>query len=116
MNAFPVDAAACLVQDGQVCSAGANERLGLRRKHFAVGADGDTRLLVPPNALSRLASAIGRLADNCALRHTLGTAARTKYGTQCAPSCIGQQVRALYASCPPRHAHTNSTPAAASLA
>lgn len=78
--------------------------------------DGVTGLIVPPRAPSRLASAIGQLADSCTLRHRLGTAARAKYGMQFNPSRIGQQVRALYMSCPLRHAHTNSTPAAASIA
>ena len=35
LNAFHADAAACLVQDGRVISAVAEERLGMRRKHFA---------------------------------------------------------------------------------
>ena len=35
LNAFHADAAACLVKDGVVVSAVAEERLGLRRKHFA---------------------------------------------------------------------------------
>ncbi|MEO7999798.1 MAG: carbamoyltransferase N-terminal domain-containing protein, partial [Gemmatimonadaceae bacterium] len=35
LNAFHADAAACLVKDGVVISAVAEERLGLRRKHFA---------------------------------------------------------------------------------
>lgn len=35
LNAFHADASACLVQDGRVVSAVAEERLGLRRKHFA---------------------------------------------------------------------------------
>ncbi|MEP6835785.1 MAG: carbamoyltransferase C-terminal domain-containing protein [Gemmatimonas sp.] len=35
LNAFHADAAACLLKDGKVVSAVAEERLGLRRKHFA---------------------------------------------------------------------------------
>jgi carbamoyltransferase len=35
LNAFHADAAACLLKDGQVMSAVAEERLGERRKHFA---------------------------------------------------------------------------------
>ena len=35
LNAFHADAAACLLVDGKVVSAVAEERLGLRRKHFA---------------------------------------------------------------------------------
>ncbi len=35
LNAFHADAAACLLRDGKVIAAVAEERLGLRRKHFA---------------------------------------------------------------------------------
>lgn len=35
LNVFHADASACLVRDGTVVSAVAEERLGLRRKHFA---------------------------------------------------------------------------------
>lgn len=35
LNAFHADASACLLNDGRIVSAVAEERLGLRRKHFA---------------------------------------------------------------------------------
>ena len=35
LNAFHADAAACLLKDGKIVSAVAEERLGARRKHFA---------------------------------------------------------------------------------
>jgi carbamoyltransferase len=35
LNAFHADASACLLKDGRVVAAVAEERLGLRRKHFA---------------------------------------------------------------------------------
>lgn len=63
-----------------------------------VAIDGKTGLLVPVDDADALARAISRLANDAALRHQLGAAARAFVETRFSATAIGAQSLSLYTS------------------
>ena len=63
-----------------------------------VAIDGKTGLLVPVDDSASLANAISRLANDAALRHQLGAAARAFVETRFSATAIGAQSLSLYTS------------------
>jgi glycosyltransferase involved in cell wall biosynthesis len=63
-----------------------------------VAIDGKTGLLVPVDDAASLANAISRLANDAALRHQLGAAARAFVETRFSATAIGAQSLSLYTS------------------
>jgi glycosyltransferase involved in cell wall biosynthesis len=58
--------------------------------------DGVTGLIVPPRDPGRLADAVRRLADDPALRHRLGSAARTRYAAQFGAAAAADRMLEVY--------------------
>jgi starch synthase len=61
-----------------------------------VVADGVTGVIVPPRDPAALAAAIVRLADDPALRTSLGVKARAQAATRSDPTAVARRIVAIY--------------------
>jgi glycosyltransferase involved in cell wall biosynthesis len=70
--------------------------VALRHRVEDVVVDGETGLIVPPGDPAALAAAILRLADDPALRHCLGAAAKAAVVTRSDPTVVARRVVEIY--------------------
>lgn len=78
-----------------------------------VNQNGVTGLVVPPEVPDALANAMNRLADDAALAHRMGAAARDRWSTTFSPARIGQAYADLYRQVRAGLVGPGSAPAAA---